>query len=170
MPGTSDEWPIRVGDESQAAEGLSHMVDMLGSYLQQQRRLCDQLEQIADSLPGDADTILCVETANQVVGVIKSAHSFEEDELFPAILAAVEDGPALEPVFDRLKFEHWEDEEYAVCVQEALCTFAVRRADSNVESLGWMLRGFFECLRRHIAFERDHVLPMAASLTVKKLD
>jgi hemerythrin-like domain-containing protein len=146
------------------------MVEALGSYLQQQGQLCDQLEQIADSLPGDADSILCMETANQMVGVIKSAHSFEEDELFPAILAFVEDREALQQVLDRLKFEHWEDEEYAACVQEALRSFAMAQAGRDAESLGWMLRGFFECLRRHIAFERDHVLPMAVSLAAKRMD
>lgn len=30
----------------------------------------------------------------------------------------------------------------------------------NAEAIGFMLRGFFEGLRRHIAFEREHVLPM----------
>ncbi|MFN0192256.1 MAG: hemerythrin domain-containing protein [Aestuariivirga sp.] len=170
MPDKLDEWRIRVVEERQMSGDLSNMVDTLGSYLQQQGQLCDRLEEIADSLPDSADGVLCIETANQMVRMIKSAHSFEEEELFPAIMAAVEDRLALEPVFGRLKFEHWEDEENAACVQEALCTFAVRRADSNVESLSWMLRGLFECLRRHIAFERDHVLPMAISLTVKRLD
>ena len=30
----------------------------------------------------------------------------------------------------------------------------------NPEAVGFMLRGLFETLRRHIAFEREHVLPI----------
>lgn len=32
-------------------------------------------------------------------------------------------------------------------------------AIANPEALGFMLRAFFDSVRRHIAFEREHVLP-----------
>ena len=32
------------------------------------------------------------------------------------------------------------------------------KSPGNPEATGYMLRGFFEALRRHIAFERDHLL------------
>jgi hypothetical protein len=32
----------------------------------------------------------------------------------------------------------------------------------NAEAVGFMLRGFFKNVRRHVAFEREHVLPMIA--------
>ncbi len=37
-------------------------------------------------------------------------------------------------------------------------------ADPVAEALGYMLRGFFEGLRRHIAFEEEHLVPLLASL------
>ncbi|MBO0903834.1 hemerythrin domain-containing protein [Jiella sonneratiae] len=36
-------------------------------------------------------------------------------------------------------------------------------ADPVAEVLGYMLRGFFEGLRRHIAFEEEHLLPLLAT-------
>ena len=35
--------------------------------------------------------------------------------------------------------------------------------DPQAEALGYMLRGFFEGLRRHIAFEEEHLVPLLAT-------
>ena len=61
---------------------------------------------------------------------------------------------------ERLRFEHLGDEEFASDLCSSLRQFVTDRATSNVESLAWMLRGFFEGVRRHIAFEREHILPL----------
>ena len=37
------------------------------------------------------------------------------------------------------------------------------QADPQAEALGYMLRGFFEGLRRHIAFEEEHLVPLLAT-------
>ncbi|TFF20657.1 hemerythrin domain-containing protein [Jiella endophytica] len=37
-------------------------------------------------------------------------------------------------------------------------------ADPVAEALGYMLRGFFEGLRRHIAFEEEHLLPLLGEI------
>jgi hypothetical protein len=44
-------------------------------------------------------------------------------------------------------------------VPEAVMAIGHGRSTDNAEVVGFMLRGFFESLRRHIAFEREHVLP-----------
>jgi hypothetical protein len=36
-------------------------------------------------------------------------------------------------------------------------------AVENPEALGFMLRAFFETIRRHVAFEREHVIPTIAA-------
>ena len=59
----------------------------------------------------------------------------------------------------RLHAEHWEDESFAFEVQDALIEFAQNPKQSNVEALAYMLRGFFEGVRRHVAFEWEHVVP-----------
>ena len=39
---------------------------------------------------------------------------------------------------------------------EELATVGV----GNIDKLSYMLRGFFEGLRRHIAFEKEHLVPL----------
>lgn len=60
----------------------------------------------------------------------------------------------------RLRAEHVEDECFAGEVTEILLAIGHGETVENPEAIGFMLRGLFENLRRHIAFEREHVLPM----------
>jgi len=122
--------------------------------------LCCQLEHIADSLPGSVDRQECLHVAKSIIPVVKLAHEFEETVLFPLLRENFDTETDLEHTLDRLQGEHWEDESYASEVYNGLIEFVSELADSNVESLGYMLRGFFEGMRRHLAFEREHVLPL----------
>ena len=36
----------------------------------------------------------------------------------------------------------------------------VNGEQNNPEKLGYMLRGFFEGLKRHVAFEQTHLIPL----------
>jgi hypothetical protein len=60
---------------------------------------------------------------------------------------------------ERLRAEHIEDECFAGELTEALLVLGRDGSVDNPEALGFMLRGFFEAQRRHVAFEREHVLP-----------
>ncbi|WAP67178.1 hemerythrin domain-containing protein [Jiella pelagia] len=42
------------------------------------------------------------------------------------------------------------------------------RADPVAEALGYMLRGFFEGLRRHIAFEEEHLVPLLVEIGARR--
>lgn len=123
-------------------------------------RLCALLEEIADSLPSHIDAVKCLAIASELEPLIRGVHRFEEEALFPAYAEALKrrgrDGASL----DRLRSEHVEDECFAGELTEALLALGRGAAAENPEALGFMLRGFFESKRRHIAFERDHVLPM----------
>lgn len=137
----------------QTSEELEH-------HMQAQLALCDELEGIADSLPNEISTYHCLLAAQRIYPIIKSAHIFEETKLFPVI----EDSDMLNvsATMDRLHGEHWADEEYSHELSESLKDFVAGR-DNNSEKLGYMLRGFFEGLRRHIAFEREFVAPILNS-------
>jgi hypothetical protein len=74
-------------------------------------------------------------------------------------LADLED---IETTLTRLRFEHCEDECFAEELTEALHALGAGRAEINIEATGYMLRGFFEAMRRHIAFESEHLLREAA--------
>lgn len=123
----------------------------------EQLALCDVLEEIADSLPANIDARKCLEAANALNPLIKGVHSYEETVLFPWLESSVEIQPALRETLHRLKFEHCEDACFAEELTDTLTRLG-RGERVNMEATGYMLRGFFESLRRHIAFEREHIL------------
>lgn len=121
-------------------------------------RLCEVLEEIADSLPGRVDRLKCLGVANMLVPLLREIHRYEEDTIFPAYEAVHGDTEA--STTRRLRAEHVEDECFADEVTEVLLAIGHGRTVANAEALGFMLRGLFETIRRHIAFEREHILPM----------
>lgn len=121
-------------------------------------RLCEALETIADTLP-KVDRLKCLSTANAIVPLLRNIHQYEETVIFPAYEAALT-GDANLASTRRLRAEHVEDECFAGEVTEVLLAIGHGETVENAEAVGFMLRGFFESLRRHIAFEREHVLPM----------
>jgi len=121
-------------------------------------QLCDALEKIADGLPG-VDRLKCLGTANAIIPLLRDIHQYEETIIFPAYEAAISCGEANLASTRRLRAEHVEDEGFAAEVTEVLLAIGHGRTIENAEAVGFMLRGFFEGLRRHIAFEREHVLP-----------
>ena len=122
-------------------------------------QLCDALERIADALPS-VDRVKCLGTANVLVPLLRSIHRYEETIVFPAYEAAVQGSNASVASIPRLRAEHVEDECFADEVTEILLAIGHGATVENAEAIGFMLRGFFESLRRHIAFEREHVLPL----------
>jgi Hemerythrin HHE cation binding domain len=129
-------------------------------FLDSKNAFCVHLELAADLLPNAIDPQDCLLLAQKVVPLIRRAHEFEETTVFPVLLA----NPALPPEFvvtvDRLRFEHLGDEDFADELCISLRGFVMDRPHANVEALAWMLRGFFEGLRRHVAFEREYILPL----------
>ena len=133
--------------------------DEFESRLNQLSDLCLRLEAIADGLPENVDRAKCMELARSMYPTIVNSHHFEEKIVFP-MLRNTPGEPTIEDTLERLRFEHWEDESFAAELQETLSGFVDGREQDRVETLAWMLRGFFEGLRRHIAFEREHMMPM----------
>lgn len=121
-------------------------------------RLCDALEAIADDLPSRVDPLLCLDVASSLLPMLRASHSFEEEIVFPAFAQTEQ----RERIVARLRAEHLEDECLAEDLSEALLAHGHGGPIVNPEAFGYMLRAFFEALRRHIAFERDHLLPTLA--------
>ncbi len=129
-------------------------------YLNEKQQFCARLELVADLLPDRVDSQDCLLVAQNVVPLVKRAHDFEEGTVFPLLLARNNADAALLDTLERLRFEHIGDEDFAVELCVSLRQFALQPTSVDCESLAWMLRGFFEGLRRHIAFEREHLLPL----------
>jgi iron-sulfur cluster repair protein YtfE (RIC family) len=132
------------------------------SHLARQGMLCDRLEAVADCLPSAVNVQECLYLAQNMVPIVMTAQKFEEAEIFP-LLTRYPDGVELISSIERLKFEHMGDEDYANQIVLTLRDFVKDRTSCNPETLAWMLRGFFDALRRHIAFEQEHVLPLLES-------
>lgn len=122
---------------------------------QVQKLLCDLLEHIADSIPASVDARLCIVLANQLGPIIRSIHRFEEKALFPFSSGFDLSGKTVA----RLKHEHLEDECFAEELTDALLELS-KSTPTNPEATGYMLRGFFESVRRHAAFETEHLRPL----------
>lgn len=150
----------------QAGPNLSPdtIADELKFHLEKQEAACTALEEIADTLPDDIDPQRCLHLAMSLVPIIHAAHRFEEEILFDALKASDNEDKHLDNIFERLHGEHYEDESFAEEVTECLREIA-SGAKLNFDKAGYMMRGFFEGVRRHIAFERDHLLPMLAVST-----
>jgi hypothetical protein len=131
-------------------------------YFHQQLVLCDLLEVIADTLPDRLNYENCRRAAALVGPLLRLAHEAEEAQLFPRIAAVHLHGAA---VVERLRLEHLEDEAFGEEVQYELHRLSCRRPVLAPETTGYMLRGFFECLRRHVLHERqllDSLPPVVA--------
>jgi hemerythrin-like domain-containing protein len=123
--------------------------------------LCDQLEAIADSLPHRVDRMECVRVANVLLPFLRESHRYEEEVLFPAFERGLKEPATGGETVRRLKSEHIYDACAAEEITEQLMWIGRGGDVANPEAFGFMLRAFFDPVRRHIAFERDHIIPAA---------
>jgi hemerythrin-like domain-containing protein len=146
------------------SEGAVPCLDMAHAH-EEKLRLCAAIEAIADALPSQVDRVQCLRIANQLVPLLRHCHQYEEETVFPAFERF--EGPDREAraaSVRRLRSEHVEDECAAQDLSEVLLKVGHGATIDNPEALGFMLRAFFDTLRRHIAFEREHILPVVAGL------
>lgn len=119
-------------------------------------RLCDMLEAVADSLPANVDRRLCQRLADELMPSLKSTQEFEEVHVFPAIRRTAAGQSSVATVLDQLQYEHFED----LCFAEEAADVLRRLGNGgqvNMEAVGYMLRGLFSALRRHMSFEQEFV-------------
>jgi Hemerythrin HHE cation binding domain len=119
-------------------------------------KLCGQLEEIADSLPGFVNLGICSDVSARIVPLITDVHRYEETILFPWLERRYPQRPVLHESLLRLRAEHLEDEGFAEEISGALQNIALERS-YQAETVGYMLRGFFEGVRRHVACEREYL-------------
>ncbi|MCU0831032.1 MAG: hemerythrin domain-containing protein [Rhizobiaceae bacterium] len=128
---------------------------------QDQLRICELLEEIADSLPSRVDRLKCFYAAGKLRTTMRIHHLDEERGLFPALRRHAQINRSLASSLERLESEHIEDDSLSQDIIDALERLASGEAVSSVDGLSFMLRAFFDSHRRHIAFEDEMVLPAA---------
>ena len=116
-------------------------------------RLCRDLEDLADSLPFAIDEARCRDVAEQVVPLLTRTQEFEEQLLFPDLDRSAGSCFAA-MMIERLKNEHRCDLMAAEEISLTLKAMLRGHCGLTFETIGYMLRGFFECVRRHVASEK----------------
>ncbi len=144
--------PLRTGP----ADTLS-LLDRFEDCIGRQFDLCRTMETLADTLPSRVDTQAAMILIRQLHPTLRRCHLLEETMIFPLLLISHRE---VGPILDRLHNEHFEDEDHAADLCDAVEAFLARRTTSRGEEVGYMLRGLFTALRRHVAFDRDYVLPL----------
>lgn len=124
-----------------------------------QLRLCDSLEYIADGLPDSFDRRLAKSAATLLEQGLAHYVRFEDEQLFPLVRRRSE--PYIAGALSQLETEHVRDQAFALEISEELERLCASAVCQNPEMLGYMLRGFFEGRRRHIAWENTVVIPVA---------
>ncbi|WP_158625944.1 hemerythrin domain-containing protein [Arsenicitalea aurantiaca] len=124
--------------------------------------LCDQLERIADRLPDGIDRQECLVLARALGPALYRIQTVEETLAFPVLAGWQSLEPEMAETLERLRFEHQSDLCYAEEIQDMLRAYGEGRPSPAPDAAGFMLRGFFEGIRRHVAFERQALLPLAA--------
>ena len=134
------------------------------------KKLCDALERIADDLPDNVDKML-VAAVLPMLRVDLGVHIRDEEEgLFPLMCKRAQPGDNFKEIAEVLLLEHSADEGFADEIVDQLEVLREGRRPLNPDMLGYMLRGFFETQRRHLAWEDAVVLPLArARLTADDL-
>ncbi|MCF3640107.1 hemerythrin domain-containing protein [Rhizobium sp. TRM95111] len=144
----------RIDDLLATAPDGTLSLDWLQRAHDTQLHLCGALEEIADSLPDNINRQRCLAAAKALGPLVHQVHRYEETVVFPALERQAGSSPLLHETLSRLKFEHCEDECFAEELVDALQRLGRGDGGINIEATGYMLRGFFETMRRHIAFEK----------------
>lgn len=123
--------------------------------------LCRSLEELADSLPFAVNEKLCRDVSDQVLPLLARTQEFEEQLLFPDLDRSA--GSCFTAMMiERLKNEHRCDRLAAEEISLTLKAMLRGHCGLTFETIGYMLRGFFECVRRHVAAENamiDQLIP-----------
>lgn len=126
-----------------------------------QAQLCDSLERIAGDLPDNVDRRLCKNVIASLQFEMPLHHRDEELGLFPLIEKRALPVDNIHDILAQLALEHATDESFSAELSESFGMLSEGRKLTNPATVAHMLRSFFECYRRHIAWENAIVIPLA---------
>lgn len=147
---------------------LAAQVDALEAFNISQREqleLCDLLEDIADSLPAGIDRQTCIHAAKALGPVVMRGQEIEERTLFSAVEKAgtIQIDPTA--IIDRLRLDHMGNVYMCEEIFDVLISYGAGNPTHGAEATGYLLRGFFSGLRRHIALEQELLTPTLARIS-----
>jgi len=144
-----------------SSSAREELLDSIEKEHQAELNLCDMLEKIADNLLEPLDMEMTRSGIVTMRRCLKRHVELEEKYLYPVLTKRLCPGDLAENLLEHIRFEHSSDESLAHDTADQLEQALVSGRAANPEMLGYMLRGFFECRRRHIAWEDAIILPLA---------
>ena len=137
------------------------ILDNFVEYHTEHGKLCDLLEQIADTLPHHVEPEIC-ESAIEMLRRDLPLHRRDHEEgLFPLLAERALPEDNVEACLHQLRSEHISDECCALEILEVLPVLASGDPVADPDTCGYMLRSFFECYRRHLTWELQLIVPLA---------
>lgn len=119
------------------------------------RDLCDALEHLADGLPENVDRQTCLHLARHVGPAIARRHQVEEEQVFPLLTRARTLPLDSEAAISLLRMEQLEEVCGAEELAEVLLAYGEGHPITSPDTTGYILRGFFNALRRHIGLSEQ---------------
>lgn len=117
-----------------------------------QRKICDELECIADQLGGHLDVQLCSSVLKNLRHEVPLYHR-DEEVLFNLLMKREPEDYILTKCIELAIFEHSTIEQYAFELAEPLSNIHPGMVLKDVEATGYMLRCCFEITRQHLRWE-----------------
>ena len=134
-----------------------------------QRRLCENLERIADQLPDEVDVSL-YESIFDKFRINLPIYHRNEEALFHCLDGHAPSLMDISSVLERVRHEHAVHNCYADELNENLEALRAGRGTQNPNAIGYMLRFCFETMRRHLAWEDLTLMPLVGKfLTTEDL-
>ncbi len=128
--------------------------------------LCDRLEEIADEFPDHSNSDTSKKVAQELRSALPRLHNHIQQILFPMLQKRALPQDSIEEIIAGFTHEHAMDDGYVLGVLEILDELSIDRRilelrAANYEAAGYLLRGFFEALRRHLRWQNFIVLRLA---------
>jgi Hemerythrin HHE cation binding domain len=139
----------------------SNPLDLIELQHAGQESLCDALEEIADSLPGKIDAAVMTRAVAGLSNDLPLLQRDMNEGVFPLLQAHCLPEDRVENMLPRLMMENTIDLSFAGEIIETLSAMVSGTPVRNPNTLGYMLRGFFESYRRHLHWESTVILPIA---------
>ena len=131
-------------------------VAMIIAERDEQREICEHLERLADDLIGPIDRNACGILLNRLNNDFQ-LYQRDEEALFDVLSTHEQPDAYIVKCVELAKLDHKIYESYLFELSEPLTDMAEGRRLGNADAVGYMLRCFFESIRRHMSWE-DAVL------------
>lgn len=141
------------------------LVNQFDSNTRAQLLACDELEQALDELPS-ANTYALLAVSERFCPLLRQSHNFEETRIHPILARS---NPGFCEIFRRLCGEHIEDQDQAGQLLDDVRVFVIGDDRTKANEIGYVARGLFAPLRRHLAFDQEFVASMVRDELVRQI-